>query len=101
MRWFLAYDPGPVLRQLRIPTLAVTGSNDLQVIAGPNLAAIEEALEAAGNPDFSVVELEGLNHMLQTSETGLVTEYGRIEETIAPQALETISNWIVQRFVGS
>ncbi len=101
MRWFLAYDPGPVLRQLKIPTLAVTGSHDLQVIAGPNLSAIEAALEAAGNPDFSVVELKGLNHMLQTSETGLVSEYGRIEETIAPQALETIGNWIVHRFVAS
>ncbi len=101
MRWFLAYDPGPVLRQLKIPTLAVNGSNDLQVIAGPNLSAIKAALETAGNPDFSVVELEGLNHLLQTSVTGLVTEYGRIEETIAPEALETIGNWIVQRFVSS
>jgi uncharacterized protein len=101
MRWFLAYDPAPVLRELLIPTLAVNGSNDLQVLAEPNLSAIEAALTAAGNPDFTIVELEGLNHLLQTSDTGLVTEYSRIEETIAPLALETIGDWIVRRFVES
>jgi hypothetical protein len=35
-----------------------------------------------------------LNHLLQTSETGLPLEYARIEETIAPAALEAISGWI-------
>ncbi|HSM07469.1 MAG TPA: alpha/beta fold hydrolase [Gemmatimonadota bacterium] len=97
MREFLRYDPRPVLRELRIPVLAVNGGNDLQVLPGPNLAAIESALAAAGNEDFATVELEGLNHLLQTSETGLVTEYGRIEETIAPIALQTIGDWIEAR----
>lgn len=101
MRWFLAYDPGPALRALLVPTLAVNGSNDLQVLAEPNLSAIEAALTAAGNPDFTIVELQGLNHLLQTSETGLISEYGKIQETIAPLALETIGDWIVRRFVGS
>jgi len=100
MRWFLAYDPGPALRALLVPTLAVNGSNDLQVLAEPNLSAIEAALTAAGNPDFTIVELQGLNHLLQTSETGLISEYGRIQETIAPLALETIGDWITNRFVG-
>lgn len=97
MRGFLRHDPRIVLRELTVPVLAVNGENDLQVLPGPNLAAIESALAEAGNQDFTTVELEGLNHLLQTSETGLVTEYGRIEETIAPSALETIGDWIVAR----
>lgn len=101
MRWFLRYDPEPALRGLQIPVLAVNGSNDLQVIAEPNLSAIKTALTAGGNADFMTVELEGLNHLLQTSETGLVSEYGRIEETMAPLALETISDWIVRRVIES
>jgi len=101
MRWFLNYDPAPALRGIQVPVLAVNGSKDLQVIAGPNLSAIETALTAAGNPDFATVELEGLNHILQTAETGLVSEYGQIEETIAPLALETIADWIAHRFVTS
>ncbi|MFQ5530617.1 MAG: alpha/beta hydrolase family protein, partial [Gemmatimonadota bacterium] len=101
MRWFLSHDPVPVLQRLTVPTLAVTGSKDLQVPAEANLSAIENALEAAGNPDFQVVALDGLNHLLQTAETGLINEYGRIEETIAPVALQTIGDWIAQRFLGS
>ena len=101
MRWFLNYDPAPALRNIQVPVLAVNGSKDLQVIAGPNLSAIETALTVAGNPDFAVVELEGLNHILQTSDTGLVSEYSQIEETIAPVALATIADWIIQRFLTS
>ena len=97
MRGFLRHDPRPVLREVTVPVLAVNGGSDLQVLPGPNLAAIESALTEAGNEDFMTVELEGLNHLLQTSDTGLVTEYGRIEETIAPIALQTIGDWIVER----
>ena len=42
--------------------------------------------------------MAGLNHLFQTAETGLVTEYASIEETFSPQALSTISDWILQRF---
>jgi hypothetical protein len=38
--------------------------------------------------------MEGLNHLFQTAETGQVSEYPKIEETIAPQALAIISDWI-------
>ncbi|TFG66393.1 MAG: alpha/beta hydrolase [Gemmatimonadales bacterium] len=101
MRWFLRYDPEPALRGLDVPVLAVNGSNDLQVLAEPNLSAIRTALTAGGNEDFTTIELEGLNHLLQTSATGMVAEYGQIEETMAPLALETIGDWIARRFVGS
>ena len=101
MHWFLHYDPRPILRELRLPVLAVIGSKDLQVLPEPNLAAISEALREGGNPDYTVRELEGLNHLLQPAETGLATEYGRIEETIAPAALATIGDWIAERFGGS
>lgn len=101
MRWFLHYEPHRILRELELPVLAINGSKDLQVVAGPNLAGISDALREGGNPDHEVVELEGLNHLLQTADTGLVAEYGQIEETMAPVALETIGDWIVERFGGS
>jgi len=101
MRWFLNYDPAPALRSIQVPVLAVNGAKDLQVISEPNLSAIRAELEAGGNPDFAIVDLVGLNHILQTSETGLISEYGQIEETIAPVALETICDWIIERFLTS
>jgi hypothetical protein len=72
------------------------------VPARANLAAIRSALAEAGNPDVTVEEMEGLNHLFQTAETGSPTEYANIEETFSPRALATISEWINARFgVGS
>jgi uncharacterized protein len=99
-RHFLAYDPRPALRQLRCPVLAVTGGKDLQVPPKENLAAIAAALAEAGSSQVRLVELPGLNHLLQTAQTGLPTEYGRIEETIAPKALATIADWILKQPVA-
>ena len=90
-RWMLAYDPIPVLRGVRVPTLAINGGKDIQVGAKANLAAI-----AAAVPHAKVVELAGLNHLLQTAPTGGLDEYAAIEETVAPVALETISEWIIK-----
>lgn len=94
MRYFLAYDPAPALRKLKMPVLALNGSKDLQVPAAPNLAATETALKAAGNKRYTIKELPDLNHIFQTADTGQMHEYATIEETIAPVALETISNWM-------
>jgi dienelactone hydrolase len=97
-RYFLTYDPRPALRRLRVPTLALNGSLDVQVPAKENLAAIDTALRAAGNRDYRVMELPGLNHLFQTARTGGPAEYATIEETMAPAALEAVASWIVQRF---
>ncbi|MBX0332739.1 alpha/beta fold hydrolase [Pontibacter sp. HSC-14F20] len=94
MRYFLAYDPAPALQQLKMPVLALNGSKDLQVPAAANLVATEKALKAAGNKRYTIKELPGLNHIFQTADTGQVHEYGTIEETMAPVALETISTWM-------
>lgn len=91
-RYFIAYDPAPTLAKVRQPILALNGENDLQVVAGQNLPAIRAATRA--NRDVTVVELPGLNHLFQSSATGAPSEYGRIEETFSPKALEMISTWI-------
>lgn len=96
-RFFLRYDPRPTLRKVQIPVLAINGEKDLQTAPKENLDAIAAALKEGGNKDHSVVLLPQLNHLFQTSRTGLITEYGEIEETISPVALKTISDWILKR----
>lgn len=96
-RRFLALDPRDVLRQVRVPVLALNGTLDLQVPADPNLREIEGALRAGGNHRVTVRSLEGLNHLFQHAATGLVNEYGRIEETFSPLALEVMTDWIRER----
>lgn len=96
-RYFLAYDPQPTLEKVKIPVLALNGENDVQISSKENLALISAALKAGGNKDYTVKSFPKLNHLFQTSQTGLPDEYGKIEETIAPQILETISDWILKR----
>lgn len=94
MRFFLTYDPVPTLMKVKCPVLAINGEKDLQVPPEENLQAIEEALKAGGNKDYTVKELPGLNHLFQTAETGSSSEYAKINETISPVALELIGNWV-------
>jgi fermentation-respiration switch protein FrsA (DUF1100 family) len=96
-RFFLDYDPVPVLRQVKCSVLAIDGSLDLQVPPKEDLAAIKTAL--TGTRDVTVAELPGLNHLFQTAKTGAPSEYGEIEETIAPAALVLIGDWVVAHAV--
>ncbi len=92
-RFFLDFDPVPVLRQVKCPVLAIDGSLDLQVPPKEDLAAIKMAL--TGTRDVTVTELPGLNHLFQTAKTGAPSEYAEIEETMAPAALALIGDWVV------
>lgn len=96
-RGFLKFDPRPVLAKVKCPVLALNGEKDLQVLPKENLQGIREALELGKNPDFEIIEFPGLNHLFQTSTTGLPSEYGQIEETMAPVVLQTIGDWILVR----
>lgn len=94
-RHFVAYDPGPSLRKLKIPVLVLNGELDRQVDAELNVPAISRALRKAGNRRFTVHRLAGINHLFQRAKTGMVDEYAAIEETIAPEVLALISGWIL------
>jgi pimeloyl-ACP methyl ester carboxylesterase len=94
-RQFLAYDPAPNLRKLRVPVLALNGDKDLQVVSSLNLPGMRAALK--DNPRAEVVELPGLNHLFQPSATGDPREYGRIEQTMAPAVLQRIGDWILRQ----
>jgi pimeloyl-ACP methyl ester carboxylesterase len=91
---FLIYNPAVALEKVRCPVLALNGEKDLQVPPKENLEKIRETLEKAGNQNVTTIELKGLNHLFQESETGLPTEYGQIEQTMSPIALNAITDWI-------
>lgn len=98
MRYFIAIDPQDYLRRLTVPVLAVNGTKDVQVPAMMNLNAISRALAISGNEDATVLPLLELNHLLQPADTGAPSEYGTIETTLDPSALETIGSWLDERF---
>lgn len=96
-RHLLISDPKPTLMKVQCPVLAINGDKDLQVPSEENLHAIKEALKAGGNTDYMVKELPNLNHLFQTAETGAPSEYGMIEETISPSALNVIADWVLEQ----
>lgn len=98
-RFFIAYDPRPTLEKIKIPVLAINGEKDLQVAPKENLGLIAAALEKAGNKNYAIKSFPNLNHLFQNAGTGSVAEYDKIEETIAPQVLETIADWISKRTI--
>ena len=97
MRDFLRYDPAPMLSRVQCPVLAVQGSEDVQVPAAANLPIVEKALTLHGNKEVTVKEFPGLNHMLQHCQTCLPDEYGEIRETVSPEVLQFVGEWILKR----
>ncbi|MDR0371571.1 MAG: alpha/beta hydrolase [Prevotellaceae bacterium] len=98
MLQFIKFDPKTVLEKVQCPVLAINGEKDLQVSPKENLSAIEAALKKGGNPSVTIAELPNLNHLFQTAETGTLSEYVTIEETISPEVLALIADWINRSF---
>ncbi len=96
-RYFILYEPLPVLKNVKIPVLALNGELDLQVPWKENLDLIKSGVTAGGNNDVTTKAFPGLNHLFQTSKTGLPSEYGQIEETMSPEVLKTMSDWILSQ----
>ncbi|MBS1597698.1 MAG: alpha/beta hydrolase [Bacteroidetes bacterium] len=93
-RYFIRFDPQIYLSQVHCKVLALNGEKDIQVASKPNLAAIKYALQKAGNKKYEIVEIPKLNHLFQTCKACTVTEYGQLEETISPVALNLVGDWI-------
>lgn len=92
IQYFLKYDPTNNLRQIKCPTMAINGGKDMQVQASTNLDAIKNNLP---KNQFNLIKIyPNLNHLFQVCDTGSPTEYGQIEETISPEVLKDMVEWI-------
>lgn len=91
---FMRHDPRGPLSKLKVPVLVLGGTLDLQVDVQQNIPEIEKALRKAKNKRVTVHKLVGLNHLFQHASTGVVAEYGALEETMAPEVLALVSDWI-------
>ena len=89
---FLSLDMRPFLSGITCPVLALNGTKDIQVEPESNLGALRKGLPA--NPKNRIKAIEGVNHMFQRCATGAISEYRQIEETISPEVLEIIVEWM-------
>lgn len=95
-RALLLHEPKPFLEKLNVPVLAFFGGKDLQVPPSQSVPLLKQAL--ANNKDTMIKVFPDLNHLMQKANTGLLDEYGKIEETINPEVLTLITDWLKKRF---
>ena len=91
IRHFLTVDAGKLLPEIKCPVLALNGTKDTQVDCDANTTRIEKGL---ADCKHSIKKIDGVNHLFQHCNTGIVTEYQQIEETISPEVLQEVAKWI-------
>lgn len=91
IRHFLTIDVSKQLSKIKCPVLALNGTKDTQVDCTANTIQLEKGLT---NCKHTIKKVDGVNHLFQHCTTGNVVEYQQIEETIAPEVLQTITGWI-------
>jgi pimeloyl-ACP methyl ester carboxylesterase len=93
------YDPDPIIRQLRLPVLAIFGELDNNIVAEKNKSAWEAALKAGGNRDYTLVILPKANHLQFEAATGSNAEMPSLKR-IVPSYYSTVANWLGKRVAG-
>lgn len=94
----IRFDPTPALEQLRVPVLALFAELDPMVPPEPNVELLQRALERAGNPDLTIHVFPQANHVFWQARTGLRDEYHQLEPAFVPGFVETVGDWVVERF---
>lgn len=93
--WFLTFlgiDPRVDLSKIKCPLLAINGDKDTQVDAEANLGIIGRTVAGA-----QTHKMPSLNHLMQHAVTGDASEYDQIKETISPEVLQIILDFIRDR----
>lgn len=85
-------DPAHYFSKITCPLYALNGMKDTQVDYQSNLDIIKKATK--NNPNVTCEAVPNVNHLFQTCETGLYTEYGEISQTFNPLVLQQISYWL-------
>ncbi|MGJ1195151.1 alpha/beta hydrolase family protein [Sphingobacterium spiritivorum] len=95
-RYFIRFDPVPVLKAVKCPIFAVYGGKDLQVPAEQNLNSVYKISEANKHKMDFIKMYPDLNHLFQHAHTGLINEYGELEETFSEDVLKDLFSWLKQ-----
>ncbi|MDP9040746.1 MAG: prolyl oligopeptidase family serine peptidase [Bacteroidota bacterium] len=93
-RYFLQFDPAVYLGKIKCKVLAINGDKDIQVISKQNLPGIEASLKKNHVKHYSIREIPGLNHLFQSCKKCTLEEYGELEETFSPIALQIMGDWL-------
>ena len=94
MRYFIGFDPAPILEQVHCPVLALFGGKDTQVPVALNQPALEAAFAKGGNHRVTVKVFPDANHLFQAAHSGEFSEYATLPKAFVPGFLDEIAGWI-------
>ncbi|HKD09468.1 MAG TPA: alpha/beta hydrolase [Bryobacteraceae bacterium] len=90
------YDPGPTLRQLQTPVLALFGELDDNILAEKNKNAWEAALKAGNNRDYTLRIIPKADHLQLEAKVGSNAEMASLQR-FAPAYFTIIQEWLAKR----
>ncbi len=93
-RYVFTYDPKDDLQKVKSPVLAIWGDKDLLAPPSEHRPALEAALGFGGNTNYTVKVFSGVNHAMQHCKTGSPSEFINLPETVAPEVLQIIDEWV-------
>jgi pimeloyl-ACP methyl ester carboxylesterase len=94
LKYFISTDPDQFWNKVNCPVLALDGEKDIQVFPDENIGAIRSSLQKAGNQNVTSFIFPGLNHLFQHCTKCTLAEYKELQETFAPEALQTMGDWL-------
>lgn len=100
IRRLVFYDPAPTLRQLRLPTLAIFGELDNNIMAEKNRAAWQAALAEGRHPDYTLRILPKANHLQLEAKVGSNAEMASLQRFV-PSYAPTLIEWLARHVTVS
>lgn len=93
-RFHIRFDAAEYITRVHIPVLTIYGEKDVLLNAQKNAQNWQKYTAAAHNSHITIKIIPNLNHLLQHCTTCSTTEYAHLPETIAPNVLQEINNWL-------
>lgn len=93
-RQFVSFESKKYLKKLKIPVLAINGSQDIQVPPISNQAGFEANFSKRSRKNSKAMIINGLNHLFQKCKSCTVYEYGELEETFSEEVLIQMRDWL-------
>jgi pimeloyl-ACP methyl ester carboxylesterase len=94
MREFISHDPKGDLKKTRVPVLAITGSNDIQV--DPKDL---QTMKSMASAEIEIHEIAGLTHLLREDygNKGLQGYRKQVKQPVDQRVMEKLSEWLLKK----
>ena len=98
IQYYLHYDPKPEFMACSPALLMVQGGKDIQINPKATKALVNEMTKQGKY--VSLLEFGGLNHLFQHTQTGEISEYFTLDETLALEVQAGVMRWLTVQLTG-